>query len=68
MKKKRILDNLPYKVRVLADIRKNNPEASLEELASILSETISSQVSKSNINHILRKIHEEYINDSGDIR
>lgn len=68
LKEKRILDNLPYKVRVLADIRKNNPEASLEELASILSETISSQVSKSNINHILRKIHEEYINDSGDIR
>ena len=68
LKEKRILDNLPYKVRVLADIRKNNPEASLEELASILSETISSQVSKSNINHILRKIHEEYINDSGNIR
>lgn len=68
LEEKRILEKLPYKVRVLASIRKENPEANLEELASILSSTISSEVSKSNVNHILRKIHEEYLNETGSNR
>lgn len=48
------------KLKALMRIREANPDASLAELASLLSEELSCQISKSNINHLFRKLHEEY--------
>lgn len=49
------------KIQALIEIRLNNPESSLDALSILLSEELSSEVSKSNVNHIFRKIHEEYV-------
>ena len=48
------------KLKALMRIREVNPDASLAELASLLSEELSCSISKSNINHLFRKLHEEY--------
>ena len=48
------------KLKALMRIREDNPDASLSELAALLSEELSCQISKSNINHLFRKLHEEY--------
>lgn len=48
------------KVEILADIRLEHPDASLSELSVLLSESISSTVTRSNINHLFREMDEEY--------
>lgn len=46
------------KMRELMKLRLENEDSSLNELASLLSEKIGVEVSRSNINHLFRKIHE----------
>lgn len=48
------------KVAILAEIRINHPDSSLSELSELLSEELSSTVTKSNINHLFREMDEEY--------
>jgi len=51
------------KERALMELRVANPEASLGELAVALSEELASTISKSNVNHIFRSIHEAYLKE-----
>ena len=48
------------KVRYLCEIRLENEAASMQELADLLSERMHKPVSKSNISHLFRRIHEMY--------
>ncbi len=48
------------KLTILCRLRKENPDASLQELADLLSEEISSKVSKSNVNHLFRFLKKAY--------
>ena len=48
------------KLRTLMRIRLSHPDASMAELAVIMSEELSCTISKSNVNHLFRKLHEEY--------
>lgn len=50
------IDNLPESLREIAQIRCNNPEANLAELGAML----STPLSKSGVNHKLKKIEEIY--------
>lgn len=52
------IDNL--KLRTLMEIRLNNPDASLGELAKLLSQELGATVSKSNVNHLFRYLNEQY--------
>ncbi len=54
------------KIPILCELRKQNPEASMEMLAELLSEEIGMSVSKSNINHLFRTIHELYKKEIGE--
>ena len=53
------------KIPILCELRRQNPEASMEMLAELLSEEIGMSVSKSNINHLFRTIHELYKKEIG---
>ncbi len=66
--KKGLFEKMGLKIRTLGMLRIKNPDASLEELSKMMSDELSSEVSKSNVNHIFRKIHEEYIDDIGTDR
>lgn len=46
------------KMRWLIRLRKENDEASLRELAEMMSDIFDIEISKSNVNHLFRKIHE----------
>ena len=48
------------KVRLLCELRLENESASLQELADLLSEKMNKDITKSNINHLFRRIHEIY--------
>lgn len=48
------------KIRLLCSLRLENESASLNELADLLSEQMDKPVTKSNINHLFRSIHEIY--------
>lgn len=48
------------KLRTLMRIRLSHPDASMAELAVLMSEELSCTISKSNVNHLFRKLHEEY--------
>ena len=48
------------KLRALMQIRLENPDSSLEELAVALSEELATTVSKSNVNHLFRSLHTMY--------
>lgn len=48
------------KLRHLAKLRLNHPDASLEELAELLSEELATTISKSNVNHLFRSLHALY--------
>ena len=52
------------KIALVARIRVENPESSLEEIADIASSEINSVITKSNVNHIMRKIHDIYLNET----
>lgn len=55
------LDNVSNpKLQALMKLRLEHEDASLEELASLLSEELSTTISKSNVNHLFRYLHEEY--------
>ena len=48
------------KMRLLMELRLSHEDASLEELANLMSEELASTVSKSNVNHLFRAIHQKY--------
>ena len=48
------------KLKALMKLRLSHPDASLGELARLLSEEFASEVSKSNVNHLFRRLDEEY--------
>ena len=49
------------KVRLLCSLRLENEAASLLELSNLMSERMNNNITKSNINHLFRKIHEMYL-------
>lgn len=53
------------KMQALASLRLEHPDASLGELAEMLSEELSSTVSKSNVNHLFRAIEARYVEAGG---
>ncbi len=46
------------KMRWLMRLRKENDESSLRELAELMSEIFDMEISKSNVNHLFRQMHE----------
>ena len=48
------------KLRLLMDLRLENPEASMDELAKLMSEEFAMTISKSNVNHLFRFLKQEY--------
>ena len=53
------------KMRLLMELRLSHEDASLEELANLMSEELASTVSKSNVNHLFRAIHQKYEESHG---
>ena len=49
------------KVRLLCSLRLENESASLSDLADLMSEKLGKDITKSNINHLFRSIHEMYL-------
>ena len=61
------IDNLGnLKERELCHLRLANETASLQELADLMSEKFKKTITKSNINHLFRSIHEFYLRLSND--
>ena len=48
------------KLKALMKLRLEHPDASLNELAHLLSEELNTTVSRSNINHLFRYLSEQY--------
>ena len=48
------------KAKLLCQLRKENESASLVDLASLMSEALDKPITKSNINHLFRYLHELY--------
>ena len=53
------------KVQIVASIRTEYTSRSLDEIASMASEQLGEEITKSNVNHILRRLHELYIKNYG---
>lgn len=53
------------KMAALVQLRLDHPEASMGELAELLSEELSATVTKSNINHLFRSIEEKFLEEGG---
>ena len=61
------IDNLGnIKERELCHLRLENEAASLQELADMMSERFKKTITKSNINHLFRSIHEFYLRFNND--
>ena len=61
------IDNLGnIKERELCHLRLENEAASLQELADLMSERFKKTITKSNINHLFRSIHEFYLRFEND--
>ena len=61
------IDNLGnIKERELCHLRLENEAASLQELADMMSERFKKVITKSNINHLFRSIHEFYLRFDND--
>lgn len=45
------------KLILVASLRKENESASLEDIANMMSESLKTPISKSNVNHLFRRIH-----------
>ena len=61
------IDNLGnIKERELCHLRLENETASLQELADMMSERFKKTITKSNINHLFRSIHEFYLRFEDD--
>ena len=55
------IENLTtLKMRTLCKLRLENEGASLQELSELLSEALGKPVSKSNVNHLFRSLHQVY--------
>ena len=55
------IDNISNeKVRLLCKLRQENESASLLDLAAMMSEELKVDITKSNVNHLFRRIHEIY--------
>lgn len=54
------------KMAALMDLRLSHPESSLSELAELLSEELSTTISKSNVNHLFRLLDEIYKSIGGE--
>lgn len=61
------LDSMEDRLKEAAIYRRKYPEASLNELSKIISIETDRKISKSGLNHRLRKINEIYNNMRGDI-
>lgn len=48
------------KIKALFKIRLEHPDASLNELAALLSDELNTTISRSNVNHLLRYLDKEY--------
>ena len=58
------LENLgSKKVQIVASLRMEYTSRSLEEIAHMASEQLQDEVTKSNVNHILRRLHELYVRE-----
>ena len=53
------------KMKALMRLRLGRPDASLNELAELLSEELSASVSKSNVNHLFRSLQQRYAEFKG---
>ena len=53
------------KIRLLCEIRLENDAASLQELSALLSERMNKIITKSNVNHLFRAIHQLFERVSG---
>lgn len=53
------------KIRLLCEIRLENDAASLQELSSLLSDRMNKVITKSNVNHLFRAIHQLFERISG---
>ena len=53
------------KIEVLMNLRLTHEDASLDELAELLSDELASTVSKSNVNHLFRDLHKRYLDANG---
>lgn len=51
------------KVQVVASLRMEYTSRSLEEIAHMASEELKEEITKSNVNHILRRLHELYLKE-----
>jgi DNA-binding protein WhiA len=51
------------KTQLVASIRVDYISKPLEEIASMVSKELNEEVTKSNINHIFRRIHELYLKE-----
>lgn len=49
------------KQRLLCELRLENDSASLNELAALMSERLTTPITKSNINHLFRSLHQIYL-------
>ena len=59
--KKLGIKNIPNeKAKLLCNLRKENESASLADLATLMSEALDKPITKSNINHLFRYLHELY--------
>lgn len=60
------IDNIENdKMRILCRLRLENEDASLTELAELMGEELEHPVTKSNINHLFRSIHEMFLRYNG---
>lgn len=61
------VDNISnIKEKVLCQLRLENESASLQELADLMSERFKKTITKSNVNHLFRAIHERYLRYAND--
>lgn len=56
------IDKIPnLKAKMLASLRLENEESSLQELADLMTPHFSKDITKSNVNHIFRYLHDLYL-------
>ena len=58
-------DGYHGKKKAVMELRLSHPDASLAELSALLSEALNAKIGKSNVNHLLRDLHQEYEESHG---
>ena len=56
------------KMTLLCELRLENESVSLIDLAELMSQKLNKNITKSNINHLFRSIHEIYLRLSNDTK